>query len=105
MFRSSTREAWRPPRKASGVMRAATPGGRRSITGVGPVTLTDMSDHQPARERPAPRQIPDERQRAEVGKVPEIGPRDLPEGEVPTEGDPVVQRRHVRDGLEPCRQL
>ena len=38
MLRSRTREAWRPPSKASGVMRAATPGGRRSTMAV-PVVL------------------------------------------------------------------
>src|SRR5579864_1246050 len=103
MLRSSTRDAWRPPRTASGVIRAATPGGRRSITAFGSETLTDTSDHQPACERAAPCQIADEDQGAEVGEVPEVGPGHLSQCQVPAESDTVVQRSRVGDGLQPCR--
>src|SRR3974377_1796428 len=104
MLRSSTREAWRPPRRASGVMRATTPGGRRSITALGSVTLTDTSDHQPAGEGSPPCEIADEGQRTQVCEVPEVGPRNLPQCEVPAEGNTVVERCHVCDGLQPRRQ-
>src|SRR6185312_6725140 len=89
MLRSSTREACRPPRRASGVMRATTPGGLRSITAFGSVTLTDKSHHQPAGEGSAPREIADEGQRTEVGEMPEVCPRHLAERQVPAQGDAV----------------
>src|SRR6185437_1314194 len=101
MLRSSTRDAWRPPSRARGVIRAATPGGLRSMTAVWSVMLTDTSNHQPAGERSAPGEIADESQGTEVGEVAEVSPRHLAERQVPAQGDTVVEGRCVGDGLQP----
>src|SRR5579859_2607001 len=105
MLRSSTREAWRPPRRARGVMRAATRGGRRSLTALGSVILTDTSHHQPAGKGPPTREITDDGAGAQVGGVLAIGPRHEAQREVAAEGDAVVERRGVGDGLQPQGQL
>src|SRR5580692_4762967 len=100
MLRSSTREAWRPPRSARGVIRSATPGGCLSATATASVVLTATpSHHQPFGEGPPAGGVADRNARAEVGRVPDVGPPDLAEREVAAQCDPVVERRDVGDDL------
>ena len=60
---------------------------------------------QPPCEGAPGRGVAHRHQRAQVGRMPTVGPPDLPEREVPAERHPVVQRGGVGHDLEPLRQL